>query len=141
MSKTREEVRTPIGVAWLDDEGVLWHRLNFGVSISVEDADETARVLAELLDGRAAPAIVDIGDVRFADGGAREVFARLGSQAAEVATALLIKVGNPAALALTSLFAKLGPDRPIEVFHSEEEAVEWARRHLRAASRTRDQRH
>jgi hypothetical protein len=127
-----ESIRTPIGKAWVDDEGILWHRLDFGVTISGEDATETVRVLSDFLGGRSAPAIVDIGDVRFADGEAREVFARLGSEGTEVATAILVKVANPASLALTSLFATLEPDRPIEVFHYEEEAVEWARRHLRS---------
>ena len=121
-------IKTPIGTAWMDADGILWHRMDDGVSVSGSLAQRTADVIGELLDGRAAPAIVDITDIRFADGEAREVFARLGSATPEVATAILVRSQeNPVPGILLDFFSKLDADRPIKFFDSEDAAVAWAR--------------
>ena len=45
-----DRIRTPIGTAWIDEEGILWRRLDSGVAVSGGDAVETVRVLSDLLD-------------------------------------------------------------------------------------------
>jgi hypothetical protein len=128
-----EPTKTPIGTAWIDAEGILWHRLDFGVRVSGELARKTARAMAEILSDRPAPAIVDISGIQFAEDEAREVFAHLGSGAAEVATAVLLQAGdNPVPAILADLFAKLEADRPVAFFECEKEAVAWAREFLGA---------
>jgi hypothetical protein len=122
-------IKTPIGTAWLDEHGILWHRLDFGARVSGELAQRTTEVLADLFDGRKAPAIVDIGELQFADKDARDVFARLGANAPETATAILVKPAeNPASGIHAFLFSTMKPDRPVGVFESEAEAVAWAKR-------------
>ncbi|MBM4183862.1 MAG: hypothetical protein FJ207_06500 [Gemmatimonadetes bacterium] len=123
--------KTPIGTAWIDDEGILWHRLDFGVRIDGQLAEQTAEALADLVGERALPAVVDIAGVQFADRDARDVFARLRSAFPQTATALLVRPGdNPASGVLAYQFSQAKPDRPIAVFEREAEAVEWVRRFL-----------
>ena len=120
--------KTPIGTAWLDANGILWHRLDFGVRVNASTARDTVTALAELLGDRVAPAIVDIGEMQYATPEAREVFAGLGASARESAVAILIRPGeNPASAVQSFLFSKLDPDRPMAIFESEEQAVAWAR--------------
>jgi hypothetical protein len=120
--------KTPIGTVWIDAEGILWHRLDAGVRIDGPLAEETARVLADLIGERSVPAIVDIAGVRFADRDARGVFAKLRSAVSQTATALIVRPGdNPASGVLAYQFAQLKPDRPIAVFEREAEAVDWIR--------------
>ncbi len=124
-------IKTPIGTAWLDEHGILWHRLDFGARVTGDVARLTTEALADLLDGRKAPAIVDIGELQFADQDARDVFARLGADAPETATAILVRPGeNPASGIHAFLFAQMKPDRPVAIFESETEAVAWVRRFL-----------
>ncbi len=125
-----EPIKTPIGTAWFDEHGILWHRLDFGARITVELAEETIVFLEALRDGRVSPAIVDIGEITFAESAARAAFAGLRSEA-EPATALLVPPSvNPAPGVLARQFEALESDRPIAVFETEEEAVAWAREFL-----------
>ncbi|MDH3207145.1 MAG: hypothetical protein OEO79_11070 [Gemmatimonadota bacterium] len=126
--------KTPIGTAWIDAEGILWHRLDEGVSVSGSLAERTAEVLSEVLAERPAPAIVDITNLSFADEEARDVFARFGSAAPEVATAILLRSQDDHVPSMLSyFFSKLEADRPIGFFDNEHAAVAWARRFLKSA--------
>ena len=90
-------------------------------------------MIAEMLRERAAPAIVDITGISFADEEARQIFAGLSSAATEVATAILVRSGSGAVPAVLSYsFAKLESDRPIAFFDREHDAVAWARRFARS---------
>jgi len=51
-----EPIKTPIGTAWIDAEGILWHRLDDEVNVSGDLALGTAEVIREMLAGRSAPA-------------------------------------------------------------------------------------
>ena len=131
MQKRR---KTPIGTAWVDAEGILWHRLDFGARVTAELASQTAAVILDLTDGAAVPAIVDIGEIQYADEDAREMFARLRCAVPEIATALLVRPSvNPAPSVLAERFSELEADRPIAVFQDEQEAVAWARQFLQSA--------
>ena len=126
--------KTPIGTAWVDEHGMLWHRLDFGARVSGDLAERTTEVLADLLEGRKAPAIVDIGELQFADKDAREIFAGLGANAPETATAILVRPGeNPASGIHAYLFSTMKLDRPVAIFESETEAVTWAKGFLPGA--------
>jgi len=121
-------IKTPIGTAWIDADGILWHRLDDGVKVSGALAQRTAALIGEMLGQTAAPAIVDITNISFADGEARDVFARLGSSAMEIATAVLVRSQASSVPAVLSyLFSKLEADRPIAFFDDERAAVAWAR--------------
>jgi hypothetical protein len=123
--------KTPIGTAWIDDEGILWHRLDFGVRIDGQLAEETALALAHIVGERSVPAIVDIAGVQFADRDARDVFAKLRSAIPQTATALIVRPGeNPVSGVLAYQFSQLRADRPIAVFERESEAVDWVRSYL-----------
>jgi hypothetical protein len=131
---TMPPTKTPIGTAWIDDEGILWHRLDQQVRVTGDLARETTRALAELVGGRSVPAIVDIAGVQFADRAAHEVFAKLRSSVPQTATALIVRPDeNPTSGVLAYQFSLRKPDRPVAVFEKEAEAVEWVRRFLRGA--------
>jgi hypothetical protein len=123
--------KTPIGIAWIDDHGILWHRLDFGVRVSSAEAHATVKALAEILGERRAPAIVDVGELQYADREARSVFANLSAQAPEIATAILVRPDENVASAIQSFLFSTHPlDRPVAIFEDEDEAVAWARTFL-----------
>lgn len=125
-------MKTPIGTAWIDEDGILWHRLDPDVRVSASAAVDTVELLNELLQGRPAPAIVDIAGVRHADREAMKIFANLG-ELPELATAILVRPDdNPASAVHSFLFLKQAPDRPTEIFEDVDEAVAWAKTFLRA---------
>ena len=128
-------LKTPIGTAWIDADGIMWHRLDDGVRVSGPLARETVRVMARLLSERPAPAIVDITSISFADQEAREIFAQMGGEAPELATAILVRSQtNPAPSMLSFFFSRLETDRPVAFFDNEAAAVAWVRQHLDTAS-------
>lgn len=124
-----ETIRTSIGTMWVDEFGVLWHRLETGVAVTADDVRETMTAVHSLTGGRPTPAVVDIRGAAFADRAARNGFATGGESSAEVATALI--VDNAFSRTLGDLFLKWStPDRPVRVFTTEEEAAAWARTFL-----------
>ncbi len=123
---------TPIGEMWLDDDGLLWHRLNPGVEVTAADAKATLAAMEDLTGGRAAPAVVDIRGVAFANRQARQFFSQDLDASPEIATALI--VGSGPSRAMANLFLKLSrPARPVRSFTREEEAAAWARGFLEQA--------
>jgi len=123
--------KTPIGTAWLDEHGILRHRFDPGVRVSASAAADTLKILAELLNGRRAPAIVDITGVGHADPEARQIFAKMGASAPEIAMAILVRPDeNPESAVQAFLFSTHAPDRPVAVFEDEKKAVAWARTFL-----------
>ena len=126
--------KTPIGTAWFDENGILRHRLDAGVHVSSAAATDTVKVLAELLGGRRAPVIVDIGGVSHADREARDIFAKLGASAPAIATAILVRPDeNPESAVQSFLFSTHDMlDRPVAIFEDEKKAVAWARTFLSA---------
>lgn len=124
-----ETHRTPIGTVWLDEAGVLWHRLDAGVAVSVDDVRATWEVVRTITGGRPVPAVVDIRGAAFADRAARDGFAGDEESSVEIATALV--VDNAFSSRLGDLFLRWStPDRPVRMFTSEEEAAVWARTFL-----------
>jgi hypothetical protein len=124
-----ETIKTSIGTMWLDESGLLWHRLDVGVTVTADDAVETLSAVRSLTAGKPVPAVVDIRGAAFADRAARDGFAGNEETSAEVATALV--VDNAFSRRLGNLYLKLStPDRPVRMFASEEQAVAWARSFL-----------
>jgi hypothetical protein len=124
-----ETHRTPIGTIWLDETGLLWHRLDAGVAVSFDDVQATVGVVRSITGGKPVPAVVDIRGAAFADRAARDGFAGDEESSAEIATALV--VDNAFSRRLGDLFLRWStPDRPVRMFTSEEEAAAWARTFL-----------
>lgn len=118
-------MRTPIGEMWLDDEGILWHRLD-ALVVSPGDAAEVREAVVELTGGVAVPAVIDIRSIAYAERMARAVFADSPEESFELATALI--VSSTQSKVMASLFVnQTQPDRPVAMFTSEAEAAEWAR--------------
>jgi hypothetical protein len=118
--------RTPIGEMWIDEEGVLWHRLAPGAVVTAEAAAEVLATTKRLAGGRRVPVVVDIRGVAFADRESRDAFAGADAGETELATAILVDKGFSARLA--TLFVRFSnPSRPTRVFTSETEARSWLR--------------
>jgi len=106
-------------------EGVLWHRIDDPV-VSEEAAEGVTAAVREMTGGIPTPAIVDIRSIGYARQEVRDLFASLPADSGEIATALI--VGSSASRAMASLFTDhSSPNRPIRVFTSPADAVEWAR--------------
>ena len=104
--------------------GVIVHRLNEGVSVTEADADLVKQATIDLASGKPAVVIVDMRAVAFADRDARDAF-KDSAGGVEVGTALLTDKGFSEKLA--GLFTKFSePTRPVEVFHTEADAIAWA---------------
>ncbi len=116
--------RTPIGQMHLDGR-VIVHVIDSQAVLSPEGAREVQRVTVELAGGAPVAVLVDMREMEFAGRDARGMFSDdLGG--VEVATALL--VSSDISIALAGLFKKYqSPDRPVEVFSDEGEALAWAR--------------
>lgn len=121
-----ENVRpTPIGEMHVIAPGVIVHRLAEGVNISEKDANFVKKATEELAAGEPAVVVVDMRGVAFANRDARDVF-RDGAGGVEIGTALLTDKGFSEKLA--GLFKRFSePTRPVEVFHSEADAIAWAK--------------
>ena len=118
-------MKTPIGEMWLDDEGILWHRLD-ALVVSPRDAEQVRDAVIELTGGVAVPAVIDIRSIAYAERLTRAVFASSAEESNELATALI--VSSTQSQVMASLFMnQTKPERPVELFTSEAEAVEWAR--------------
>ena len=119
-----EPIRTPVGMMWLDDAGLLWHRLDEGVTVRVEHAAGIREAVHEVSNGAPVRAVVDISGVVFADRAARDAIASSIDDSDEVATAII--VGSAISRAMGTLFLKLSrPARPVRLFLDDEEAARW----------------
>jgi len=123
-----ETVQTPLGEMWLTDDGILFHRINEGLTISSGDAAAVQSAVLELTGGRPVPAVVDMRAVGYAERAARDMFGASTEETSESATALI--VGSTASRTMAKAFMAMGPKRPIEIFTSEAEAMDWARSQL-----------
>ena len=118
-------IRTPLGEMWLTDDEILVHRIDDGLTITGDDAAEVRRAVVELTKGRSVPAVVDMRAVGYAERAARHMFGASSEESFESATALI--VGSNTSQTMAQAFLAMGPKRPIEIFTSEDEAMEWAR--------------
>jgi hypothetical protein len=117
-------VRTPIGEMWLDEQGILWHRLDSHATVTADAAEEVLRLVDGLTGGESVPAIIDIRGVAYAPPEARSIFAGSPAASHELATALVVAPG--ASNAMAAVFTSVTkPERPVAVFTSEDEAVAW----------------
>ena len=121
-----EPIRTPVGMMWIDESGLLWHRLFEGVTVRAEHVAEIRDAVREVSNGYPVRAVVDISGVEFADRGARDAIANSLDDSNEVATAVI--VSSAISRALGALFLKLSrPARPVRLFLDENEAASWVR--------------
>lgn len=119
-----EPIRTPVGTMWIDDAGLLWHRLDTGAVVDLDHTPGIHAAIREVSRGRPVRAVVDISGVRFADRSARNAFAKPVDDLNEVATALV--VDSPMSRAMGTLFLKLSrPARPVRLFLDADEAARW----------------
>ena len=119
-----EPIRTPVGMMWTDEAGLLRHRLDEGVTVRAEHAAGIRDVVLEVSDGGPVRAVVDISGVQFADRQARDAIASSLDDSNEVATAVV--VGSAVSRALGTLFLKLSrPSRPVKLLLDEDEAAKW----------------
>jgi hypothetical protein len=123
-----EGTRTPIGEMRIVAPGVIVHRLDSGVNVDGEDAHAVKQATAELAAGKPVVMVVDMRSVAFAGRDARNAFSE-GAAGLEIATALVADRGFSERLA--GLFMQFSePNRPVQVFYDESEAVAWAQRQL-----------
>jgi len=119
-----EPIRTPIGMMWIDEAGLLRHRLDEGITVRAEHAAGIREAVAEVAAGAPVRAVVDISGVEFADRKARDALATSLDDSNEIATAVV--VGSAVSQALGTLFLKLSrPSRPVKLFLDEAEAARW----------------
>ena len=119
-----EPIRTPVGMMWIDEAGLLRHRLDEGITVKAEHAAGIREAVREVADSAPIRAVVDISGVQFADRHARDAIAASLDDSNEVATAVI--VGSPISRTLGTLFLKLSrPKRPVKLFLDEEEGARW----------------
>jgi hypothetical protein len=94
----------------------------------MEDAAAVQAAVLELTDGRSVPAVVDMRAVGYAERAARQMFGASTQETSEAATALT--VGSSTSQTMAKAFLAMQPKRPVAIFTSEIEAMEWARSHI-----------
>lgn len=109
---------------WIDAAGLLWHRLDDGITVRAEHADAIRDAVIDLSDGAPVRAVVDVSGVKFADRQARDAIASSLDDSNEVATAII--VNSSISRALGTLFLRLSrPARPVRLFVDEDAAAKW----------------
>ena len=120
-----DAVSTTLSHIWLDS-GVICFRVKPGALYTVDAAREDLDAAANLTQGVPAPAVADIRELAFADYEARELFAAPPEQSGETATALVVQSMASRTVA-DAWVAVSKPDRPVNVFHTFDEALQWAK--------------
>jgi hypothetical protein len=109
---------------WLDEAGLLWHRLDHGVTVRADHAGGIREAVQEVSRGKPVRAVVDISGVQFADRTARDALATSIDDSNEVATAVIVK--TTISQVMGTLFLKLSrPVRPVRLFVDEGDAAKW----------------
>ena len=104
--------------------GVLVHRMHEGVTVTEKAANIVKDVTEELAAGEPVVIVVDMRGIAFASRDARDAF-KEGAGGVEIGTALLTDRDFTEKLA--GLFKRYSePTRPVEIFHSEADAIAWA---------------
>ena len=123
------ELRSPIGMMQLFDDGVILHTIDEGAIVDSKAALGVLEATQVLSNGRPVSVVVDLRNVGFADRGSRSMFATDPAGGVEVATALVASARVSQFLA--DLFLKEKPARPTSVFEDPMEARAWAAEQLR----------
>jgi len=110
------------------DGRVIVHTIDSGATLSPEDALEIQRITTELAGGEPVAVLVDMRTMAFANNEVQGMF-KDDPTGLEVATALLVK--TPVSTASASLFKRnQRPERAVEIFNNEPEALAWARKQI-----------
>ena len=121
--------RTPVGEMHLDGR-VIVHVIDPHAVLDPDGAREVQRITVDLAAGAPVAVVVDMRGMAFAGRDVRGMFSD-DLDGIERATALL--VNSDISLALAGLFKRYAsPDRPVEVFTAEDEALSWARAQIDA---------
>ena len=123
------ELRSPIGVMQLFDDGVILHTIDEGAIVDAEAAAGVLEATQMLAKGQPVSVVVDLRNVGFADKGSRTMFATDPAGGVEVATALVATAR--VSQFLVDLFLKEQPTRPTSVFEDPTAARAWAAEQLR----------
>lgn len=128
------QLRSPIGMMELFDDGVIVHTIDEGALVDGKAATgvlESTRMLAK---GNPVAVVVDLRGVAFADQGSRGMFAADPSGGVEIATALV--AGPRVSQFLAELFLREKPARPTSVFDEPKDARAWAAEQVQVHSRS-----
>lgn len=123
------ELRSPIGLMQLFDDGVIVHTIDEGAIVDSKVAAGVLEATRVLANGRPVSVVVDLRNVAFADRGSRSMFAADPAGGLEVATALV--ASERVSQFLADLFIREKPLRPTSVFEDPTAAREWAADQLR----------
>ena len=123
------ELRSPIGVMQLLDDGVIVHTIDEGAVVDSKAAAGVLEATQMLANGKPVSVVVDLRNVAFADKGSRSMFASDPAGGVEVATALVASARVSQFLA--GLFVREQPARPTSVFEDPTAAKAWAAEQLR----------
>lgn len=118
------ELRSPIGLMQLFDDGVIVHTIDEGAIVDAKAAAGVLEATQMLAKGEPVSVVVDLRNVGFADKGSRNMFATDPAGGVEVATALVASARVSQFLA--ELFVKERPARPTSVFQDPAAARAWA---------------
>ena len=124
------EIENECGRFWLDEDGVERCVVS-PVDQTTEMALDSMRVFAELCAGKRRPVIIDASKVK---GLSREVRAiYTGERAAKLwtACALVVSSSTVARTVVNFVMAVGRPAFPTRLFDNLDEALAWARNHLR----------
>ncbi len=123
------ELRSPIGVMQLFDDGVIVHTIDEGAIVDATVAAGVLDATRMLARGKPVSVVVDLRNVGFADKRSRNMFATDPAGGVEVATALV--ASERVSQFLADLFLREAPTRPTSVFEDPGVARTWAAEQLR----------
>jgi hypothetical protein len=122
--KPRLELRT--GQVWLDDGGIVHHRVSAHAEVDLEEAREWVRLTGVAGEGKPRPVLVDMGGTKSMTREARLYMG--GAESTSIMTATALIVPSPLTRAIGTFF--MGFNRtgvPTKLFADEATAVAWLR--------------
>jgi hypothetical protein len=120
-----EVIETRTARLWVGSDGILRSVIKQGAEEDVEDAQANMEAGLRLAAGREMPMLVDMTGMRSITRPARRHYADPGSEIA-YASAMALVGSSPVARAIGNFAIGLSqPRRPLKMFSTEAEALEW----------------
>jgi len=122
-------IETQTTKMWISEKGIVRVDYKTGVAETISEAKDNFNALKKLSAGKRFSVLVDIRKVKSQDRKSRQLFAGKKSDKIMIATGLII--GSPLSRVIGNFFLGLNkPQRPVKLFTSENEAIEWLKQFL-----------
>ena len=122
-------IATKTCTAWLGEDGIVRFVYVPGTDVTLEEAKGYISAYLKLSNGKKRPILVDLKNVKSFGREARRYLS--GDDAENVACACALVASSPVGRILGNFYLGISnPTLPTRLFTSEDEALEWLKKHI-----------